>query len=117
MFKRNSRNANNASNSKNASDSQDASNNSETSNNSNATQATLRMTAISRPLTTAGTQAAAGMKATTGPPTHAVWTPSKAGMLAKTVKPATEWREANSSRDNRNITAPTAEGRPATLEK
>jgi hypothetical protein len=28
----------------------------------------------------------------------------KRGMLAKTVKPATAWREANSSRDNRNIT-------------
>jgi hypothetical protein len=41
-------------------------------------------------------------------------TPSKAGMRAKTVKPATAWREANSSRDNRNITASTAEGRPAT---
>jgi hypothetical protein len=45
---------------------------------------------------------------------NTVWTPSKAGMLAKTVKPATAWREANSSRDNRNITASTAEGRPAT---
>jgi predicted NodU family carbamoyl transferase len=30
-------------------------------------------------------------------------------MLAKTVKPATAWREANSSRDNKNITASTAE--------
>jgi hypothetical protein len=29
----------------------------------------------------------------------------------KTVKPATAWRESNSSRDNRNITASTAEGR------
>jgi hypothetical protein len=28
-------------------------------------------------------------------------TPAKAGMLAKTVKPATAWREANSSRDNK----------------
>jgi hypothetical protein len=36
----------------------------------------------------------------------------KAGMFAKTVKPATSWREANSSRDNRNITTSTAEGRP-----
>jgi hypothetical protein len=36
-------------------------------------------------------------------------------MLAKTVKPVTAWREANSSsRDNRNITVSTAEGRPAT---
>jgi hypothetical protein len=43
-----------------------------------------------------------------------VWTPSNAGMLAKTVKPATAWREANSSRDNRNITASTAEGKPPT---
>jgi hypothetical protein len=43
---------------------------------------------------------------------NTVWTPSKAGMLAKTVKPATAWREANSSRENRNITASTAEGRP-----
>jgi DNA-binding transcriptional regulator YdaS (Cro superfamily) len=34
------------------------------------------------------------MKATTGPPTHAVWTISKAGILAKTVRPATAWREA-----------------------
>jgi hypothetical protein len=40
--------------------------------------------------------------------------PSKAGMVAKTVKPATAWREANSSRDNRNITVSTAEGRPTT---
>jgi hypothetical protein len=45
---------------------------------------------------------------------NTVWTPSKAGMLAKTVKPATAWREDNSSRDNGNITASTAEGRPAT---
>ncbi len=44
---------------------------------------------------------------------NTVWTPSKAGMLANTVKPATVWREANSSRDNRNITASTAEGRLA----
>jgi hypothetical protein len=43
-----------------------------------------------------------------------VWTPSEAGMFAKTVTPATAWREANSSRDNRNITASTAEGRPTT---
>jgi hypothetical protein len=35
-------------------------------------------------------------------------------MLAKTVKPATARREAISSRDNRNITVSTAEGRPAT---
>jgi len=34
-------------------------------------------------------------------------------MPAKTVKLATAWREANSSRDKRNITASTAEGRPA----
>jgi hypothetical protein len=40
--------------------------------------------------------------------------PSKAGMLAKTVKPETAWREANSSRDNRIITASKAEGRPRT---
>ena len=39
---------------------------------------------------------------------NTVWTPPKAGMLAKTVKPSTAWREANSSRDNRNITASTA---------
>jgi hypothetical protein len=45
---------------------------------------------------------------------NTVWTPSKAGMLAKTVKPTTAWREANSSRDNTNITASTAEERPAT---
>ncbi len=45
---------------------------------------------------------------------NTVWTPSKAGMLAKTVKPATALREANSNRDNKNITASTAEGRPAT---
>jgi hypothetical protein len=43
---------------------------------------------------------------------NTVWTPPKAGMLAKTVKPSTAWREANSSRDNRNITPSTAEGRP-----
>ena len=47
---------------------------------------------------------------------NTVWRPIKAGMLAKTVKPATAWRETNSSRDNRNITASTAEGRPATPE-
>ncbi len=44
---------------------------------------------------------------------NAVWTLSKAGMLAKTLKPATARREANCSRDKRNITASTAEGRPA----
>ena len=43
---------------------------------------------------------------------NTVWTPSKAGMLANTVKPATAWREANSSRNNRNIAASTAERRP-----
>jgi hypothetical protein len=42
-----------------------------------------------------------------------VKTPSKVGMLAKTVKPATAWREAYSSRANRNITT-SIEGRPAT---
>ncbi len=45
---------------------------------------------------------------------NTVWMQSKSGMLAKTVKPATAWREANSSRDNRNTTASTAEGRPTT---
>jgi hypothetical protein len=45
---------------------------------------------------------------------NTVWIPPKAGMLAKTVKPAITLREANSSRDNRNITASTAEGRPIT---
>jgi hypothetical protein len=35
-------------------------------------------------------------------------------MLAKPVKTATAWREANSNRDNRNITASTAEERPIT---
>jgi hypothetical protein len=35
-------------------------------------------------------------------------------MLAKTLKLATAWREASSSRDNKNITASTAEGRPPT---
>jgi hypothetical protein len=44
---------------------------------------------------------------------NTVWTPLKAEMLAKTVKPATACRETNSSRDNRSITASTAEGRPA----
>jgi hypothetical protein len=43
---------------------------------------------------------------------NTVWTPPKAGMLAKTVKTATACREANSSRDNRNITASPAEGDP-----
>jgi hypothetical protein len=43
-----------------------------------------------------------------------VWTSSKAGMLAKRVKPATAWRETNSSRDNGNIKASTAEGRTKT---
>jgi hypothetical protein len=33
-------------------------------------------------------------------------------MLAKNVKPATAWREASSSRDNRNISASTAEETP-----
>ncbi len=37
----------------------------------------------------------------------------KSRMLSKTVKLSTAWREANSSTDNRNITASTAEGRPA----
>ncbi len=46
---------------------------------------------------------------------NTVWTPPKAGMLAKTVKLATAWREANSSRDNWNITASTAEGRSTTI--
>ncbi len=45
---------------------------------------------------------------------NAVWAPSKALMLAKTVQAAAAWREANCSRDNRNITASTAAGRPAT---
>ncbi len=45
---------------------------------------------------------------------NTVWMPPNAGMLAKTVKPATAWKEANSSRDNRNITASTSEGRPIT---
>jgi hypothetical protein len=35
-------------------------------------------------------------------------------MLAKIVKPATAWRETNGSRDNRNITVSTVEGRPIT---
>ena len=35
-------------------------------------------------------------------------------MLAKTVKPAAAWREANSSKDNRNITMSTVEGIPST---
>ncbi len=33
-----------------------------------------------------------------------------AGMLTKTVRLATAWREANSDRDNRNITESTAKG-------
>jgi hypothetical protein len=41
-------------------------------------------------------------------------TANTAEMLAITMKPATAWLEANSSRGNRNITASTAEGRPAT---
>jgi hypothetical protein len=41
-------------------------------------------------------------------------TANTAGMLAKTMKPTTAWSEANSSRGNRNITASTSEGRPAT---
>ncbi len=45
---------------------------------------------------------------------NTVRAPPKAGMLAKTVKPATAWREANSSRDNMNITESTAKGRPIT---
>jgi hypothetical protein len=46
---------------------------------------------------------------------YTVWTPSKAGMLERTVKLATAWSEANSSRHKRNITTSTAEGRPATM--
>jgi hypothetical protein len=42
-----------------------------------ATQATLRITAISRPLTTAGTQATAGMKATTVKQATAVTPPKQ----------------------------------------
>ncbi len=45
---------------------------------------------------------------------NTVWMPSKAGMLAKTLKQETAWREGNSNRDNRNITASAAVGRPAT---
>jgi hypothetical protein len=45
---------------------------------------------------------------------NTVLTPSKTGMLAKTLKQATAWRETNSSRDNRNITASAAGERPAT---
>jgi hypothetical protein len=45
---------------------------------------------------------------------NTVWMPPKAGMLAKKGKLATAWREANSSRDNRNIIASTAEGRSIT---
>jgi hypothetical protein len=45
---------------------------------------------------------------------NTVWTPPKPGMLAKKVQPTSEWREANSSRDIRDITASTAEGRPIT---
>ncbi len=44
---------------------------------------------------------------------NTVWTPSTAGMLAKT-EAGNRIEEANSSRyDNRNITVSTAEGRPA----
>jgi hypothetical protein len=45
---------------------------------------------------------------------NTVWTPPKTGMPAKTENPQTAWQEANSCRDNRNITASTAEGRPIT---
>jgi hypothetical protein len=45
-----------------------------------------------------------------------VWTPSKAGMLAKTEKPATAWREANSSRDNRNTQRQQQKGDPQQQE-
>jgi len=44
--------------------------------------------------------------------TSTVWTPLKAGIHAKTVMLETAWRVANSSRNNRNITASTAEGSP-----
>jgi hypothetical protein len=43
-----------------------------------------------------------------------VWMQATAMMLAKTMKPAAEWREANSCKDNRNITVSTAEGIPST---
>jgi hypothetical protein len=45
---------------------------------------------------------------------NTVWTPPKPGMLAKTVQLASAWREANSSRDIRDITASKADGRPIT---
>jgi hypothetical protein len=45
---------------------------------------------------------------------NTVWMPPKAEMLARTVKPTTAWMEANSSKDNGNITVSTAEGRPIT---
>jgi hypothetical protein len=58
-------------------------------------------------------QATAGMKVRNRT-ANTVWTPPEEGMLAETVKQATAWRETNSSRENRNITASTAEGRPIT---
>jgi hypothetical protein len=55
-------------------------------------------------------QATAGMKATKGPTTQY-------GCHQKHGGRPTAWREANNSRDNRNITESTAEGRPATARK
>jgi hypothetical protein len=51
------------------------------------------MTAISGPLTTADNNRNESNNRTA----NTVWTPSKAKMLAKTVKPATAWRQASSS--------------------
>ncbi len=52
-------------------------------------------------------------EATTGPPTQYEGHQKK-GILANTVKPAIAWREANSSRNNRNVIPSTEEGRTAT---
>ncbi len=61
-------------------------------------------------LTTAGTEATAGMKATTQYGRQHSMDAIKSRDALKTLKQAT----ANSSRDNRNITASAAGGRPAT---
>jgi hypothetical protein len=114
MFERNSTNANNANISKNACDSQDASNNSETSNNSTASM-TSNIKDDSNIMTAQNSRnAIISRNESNNRTANTVWTPSKAGMLAKTVTSTTAWREANSSRDNRYLTASTAEGRPAT---
>jgi hypothetical protein len=79
-----------ASNSKNAYQSLGASNSSDTSNNS--TPATSNFKDDSNIMTAHNSRNESNDRTA-----NTVWTPSEAGMFAKTVKPATAWREANST--------------------